>query len=76
VGNKGDKNSMYIGKLKEENSKMVSQIEKISKEKEELRNKVDYIIYLYFSIPIVKLYRTNILRDPKQRKGRKREEQE
>jgi hypothetical protein len=43
--NKSDKNNLYINKLREENLKLLNQIEKISKEREELRDKVVFNIY-------------------------------
>jgi hypothetical protein len=39
-GNNKDKNDYYVIKLKEENEKMTTQLDKITKEKEEIRQKV------------------------------------
>jgi dynactin complex subunit len=45
---KGDKNLFYINKLKEENGKLVNQIESISKERDEIRTKVNFLNKLYY----------------------------
>ena len=50
-GDTTDKSSFYVSKLKEENAKMITQLEKVTQEKDELRQKVFFsnIVNLYWA---------------------------
>ena len=49
LDNANDKNTFYLSKLKEENKGLISQLDKATKEKEDIRKKVNKMLYIAFT---------------------------